>query len=206
MHPKANRAGMVFSAAAAVAAAALTDPIVEGLSNAGAFGPGRFTDHSNLDVVPALCVAGALALTALLRWLRIWQIGVAPVRVSRGLPAIFAMQIVALFGMETIEQFAVSGHALGGTVWLGGPVAVSLAAHALACVTVTWLLSRLLGWSARTIVRVVRVVMRLLRDFSAAAVQCLRRFENALPNCSEPCLRVVRGRAPPSVLPVLPIR
>ena len=49
-----------FCLAAAVIAAAIADPVVEFASNHGAFGAGNFTDHSSLDVVPAL-IAGLIA-------------------------------------------------------------------------------------------------------------------------------------------------
>ena len=50
-----------FSVAVAIIAAAVADPILESASNAGLFGHGSFTDHSNLDVLPALCI-GLLAV------------------------------------------------------------------------------------------------------------------------------------------------
>ncbi len=37
------------------------DPVVEFFSNAGAFGAQQYTDHSNLDVIPALLVGAALS-------------------------------------------------------------------------------------------------------------------------------------------------
>ena len=50
-----------FCVGVAFIAAAIADPIVEFAANARWFGPGRFTDHSNLDVLPAL-LAGTLLL------------------------------------------------------------------------------------------------------------------------------------------------
>ena len=49
-----------YCAATAIIAAAIADPCVEFASNSGWFGPGRFTDRSNLDVVPALLVGLAV--------------------------------------------------------------------------------------------------------------------------------------------------
>src|ERR1700694_3279642 len=43
-----------FCVAVALVALAIADPLTEWASNAGLFGPGNFTDHSNADVVPAL--------------------------------------------------------------------------------------------------------------------------------------------------------
>lgn len=191
----------VFCAAAALTAATLTDPIVEGLSNAGLFGPGRFTDHSNLDVIPAACVAAALALLAVFRWLRVWSAQLAPVRVTGALPKVFLLQVAALYAMETIEQIATAGHPLGGTIWLGGPAIVSLTAHGLACIAVTWLLSRSLSWSARTIVRIVRATIEFLRTLVQDPSLRSYRLTIALPNVRQPYLRALAGRAPPFILP-----
>jgi len=52
----------IFCLTAAVTAAAVIDPAVEWLANHGRFGPGAFTDHSNLDVLPALGVGLCFAL------------------------------------------------------------------------------------------------------------------------------------------------
>src|SRR5215469_9937216 len=49
-----------FCLGVATIAAAIADPLVEFASNAHCFGPGRFTDHSNLDVLPALAAGGLL--------------------------------------------------------------------------------------------------------------------------------------------------
>ena len=134
-----------FCLAAALVAASIADPLVEFASNRGVFGRGVWTDHSNQDVLPALC-AGLLlaAVYVALRTLRLLKRRfVAPAAAGSLLPYVFALQIALLFVMETLEQQVVTGHALGGTVWLGGPPPASLAAHAVACVAVTFLLGRL---------------------------------------------------------------
>lgn len=156
---------VLFCATVAVLAAAMADPLVERASNAGFFGPGTFTDNSNLDVVPALCVGAIFILaTALLRArstlsLRLKAAGNAmtPASLARMLPAIFTLQIAVLFGMETVEQYAVYGHGLGGTIWLGGPVAVSLAIHALVCLCAAVLVARTMKSIAHSVVRLVRI-------------------------------------------------
>jgi hypothetical protein len=57
-----------FCIAAALVAASVADPLVEFASNRGVFGPGSFTDHSNRDVLPALCAGLAFgAVYVLLR-------------------------------------------------------------------------------------------------------------------------------------------
>ena len=54
-----------YGIAAAVIAAAIADPMIESASNAGWFGPGILTDHSNLDVLPAL-ICGAIFVACFL--------------------------------------------------------------------------------------------------------------------------------------------
>lgn len=202
----------IFRAAAAVTAAAAADPVVERLSDAGFFGAGHFTDRSTIDVLPAVLIASALSaiFVALLarrmlgrsvhapQWLRTFAAGIAARRLSRTLPSIFGMQIAVLYAMETLEQIAVTGHPLGGTLWLGGPLAAALAIHAIACVLLTWVLAQVVAWSARSIVRAVRFALQLLRTLfasDAAPPVHIRDFKRS--KCIEPYLRVLHGRAPP---------
>jgi len=202
----------VFCLTAAIAAAAVTDPTVEGLANHGVFGTGVFTDHSNIDVAPAL-IAGfvfALALIAgLVRrtlrrgvglapdWLRTPAIA-ASTPLVRLMPGIFALQLLVLWSMETLEQIVVAGHPLGGTLWLGGPVLISLIFHAAGCLAATWLLARTLRWSAKTIVDVVTFVRRLFCERAPArAARRPRTIDVAAARFFEPLLARLNGRAPP---------
>jgi hypothetical protein len=162
---------ILFCMVAAVVAAAFADPLVELASNAGVFGSGNFTDHSNLDVLPALGVGLLLGIALLAAGVRklltrgavaspATRLGASHDRPRPGLlaqlvPAIFATQIAALYAMETAEQFVVAGHALGGTIWLGGPVPVSLAVHALIGIIATFVIGRTLVPFTRTAARIV---------------------------------------------------
>jgi len=156
-----DRAGFrrLFYFAVAVSAATLADPLVEAASNAGWFGSGSYTDHSNLDVIPALLTSSGLALLyvflraralvaarppAFARRLRASFRDGASKSVLPLLPWIFAAQLGVLYGMETIEQIVVAGHPLGGAVWLGAPLAIALALHGAACVLVAYALARAL--------------------------------------------------------------
>lgn len=204
---------LVFCLAAAVTAAAVVDPIMERLSNAGVFGPGTFTDHSNLDIVPALCVGAALALLFVMglvrrtltrtsyapRWLRISAHAVDDVMLLRALPAIYAMQIATLFAMETVEQMIVAGHPLGGSIWLGGPVALSLLLHAVGCVVLSMALSRVLRWSAQTVVDIVVIACRLVSGTLEAPVPVAATSapRTAIRRPLEEVLERLTGRAPP---------
>lgn len=191
-----------FTLAAAVVAAAIADPLVEGASNAGWFGPGNFTDHSTLDVLPALlCGAVLLSVCLILRIRReLLRASCEALRgdIARLLPALFATQLAVLFAMETIEQVVVAGHPLGGTIWLGGPVWFSLAAHALTGIAIVFGLAYVVCSCARTTVRMIRrmraLAMRALHDPAPLALR--RRGRIALAHAAPVRCRI-GNRAPP---------
>ena len=146
-------------AALAVIAAAVADPIVEFASNAGAFGSGNFTDRSNLDVLPALLAGIGLLAIYLVRRARTVLADRSFARgVASRVPVIFCLQILALYVMETGEQFITYGHALGPAIWLGGPVLVSLAVHAAICIALVLWIAHSAPTLARTTLRVIRVI------------------------------------------------
>lgn len=211
---RAGVARWLFCLAAAVTAAAAGDPLVEFLSNRGEFGVGRFTDHSNADVIPAFAAAlvfATLFLVGVVRralprsrlgrtpaWLRDSRAAVPLTTALRLFPVIFALQIATVFCAETLEQLAVRGHMFGGTVWLGGPALVSLALHAVLGLAVTGLLARLLDWVARSIVDVIVFFRRIVLAWDAlspAAVVLAHLVPPGPPD--HPAIAVQRGRAPP---------
>jgi hypothetical protein len=201
---------LVYCTAAALTAAAVADPIVERLSNGGVFGPGRYTDRSTADVVPALCV-GALFATffvialarRLLRtpapgWLRVSDAALPRAVVVRLLPVTFAAQIATVFAMESLEQVFVVRHAFGGTVWLGGPPLISLAIHALACVLVAVLFVGILHRLARRVAAVIAFVRQLILAWAALTPTAPMRVVLVPPRrAQEPALARLQGRAPP---------
>jgi hypothetical protein len=211
---RAGAARLLFCLAAAVTAAALADPLVEGLSNHGVFGAGRFTDHSNADVLPALGAAlilGALFVFSLVRravpssgsgharaWLRDSRVAVGSRSAVHLFPATFALQLVTLFGAETLEQIAVAGHPLGGSVWLGGPVLVSLGMHAAVGFLVVVVLARVLDWVAQSIVDVIGVLRRLVLQWDALSPSPVHVAYLAPPRPLDVrALAASQGRAPP---------
>jgi hypothetical protein len=189
--------------AVAVIAAAVADPVVEFASNAGWFGPGNFTDGSNLDVIPALVVGIAVLALYLIGTARAVLAGTAlPRRIGSLVPAIFVLQIVALYVMETTEQLIVGGHTLGPAVWLGAPVFASLAIHAAFGVAITLWIARSARGLAATTLRVIRL-MKATPSFAAHRFEILppRRSDERSFRQLVPLLCRIGERAPPLLQP-----
>ena len=161
----------VFVCTVALFAAVLGDAVVEGISNANILWHGEYTDRSSLDLLPVFLLAvAALMLTQGLSLLaQARETGLStralivstsralmPREISRLLPAIFALQILVLFSMETTEQIVVYGHALGGALWLGGPVAMSLLTHALFAVAAAFSISHVVSALGNALTRIVK--------------------------------------------------
>ena len=179
-------------------AACIADPLLESASNAGWFGPGNFTDHSTWDIVPIVLVG--LLFVALHLWLRV-QKGLAEARLPhswlpqvtdalgpsalRLVPLTFVAQVSTLYMMETTEQQVVYGHVLGGTLWLGAPILVSLTVHAMICALVTVVLSKALRAFSDATIQIVHLICALatLRLYSpqAAFFDSPRFTENRQP-------------------------
>jgi hypothetical protein len=190
-----------FCCAVAFVSAAIADPLVEAASNAGWFGPGVFTDRSTLDVVPVLLAGVAFCLLYLVVRVRgILRSSKAALGSSIAvlLPLTFAIQIVLLYGMETTEQVVVWGHVLGGTIWLGGPVLVSLAAHAVICAAIAFAAIRPLRLLATTAAGVIRLIRALATLTVRSASPIALRHRNVLTfDRSAFALCSVGERAPP---------
>jgi hypothetical protein len=194
-----------FCIAAALVGASTADPLVEFASNSGRFGPGSFTDHSNQDVLPAL--AAGLALGAVYVFLRARRTLAAhdgalvrTIGVRSLLPCVFAIQIALLYGMETVEQFVVAGHSLGGTIWLGGPPLASLGVHAAICVLTTLLMARLTRFLSRKAVTLAaRIVAAIGLAPRSPAMLFLRVSQRADERRLAPLRRRIGERAPPQL-------
>ena len=170
-----------FLLAVALVAAALGDAVVESISNSGVFGRG-YADDVHAGVVPTLVAGGLIALEfARRRCMEIvrrgdarrrsdWILDLArrysPGSPGRDLAFVFCLQLLTLFAMETAEQLAFGGKLLGGTAWLGGPIAFSLIAHALICVGCTFALA----WFARTTLATVALFVRSALEFIVLAI------------------------------------
>jgi hypothetical protein len=162
-------ARLCFCILVALVSAALADPLLETASNAGLFGRGNYTDHSTLNIVPVLCV-GALVTVLHLSMRVLHLLENADLTTGESLcpllPRIFAGQMLVLFGMETAEQIVTAGHPLGGTLWLGAPVAISLAGHATMCLVVSVVAAVLLRRFAHVALRLAHFVLRPSRHLS----------------------------------------
>lgn len=202
-----------FCILAALVAAAFADPLVEFASNAGAFGRCDCTDHSNLDVVPALCVGLSLGIALLALRIRKVLAGRAvaapasrrapdevllPSLLARLVPVVFAIQLAVLYAMETAEQFLVGGDALGGTIWLGGPLPISLAVHAAFAILATFAIGRALCTFTQTALRIA-VFLRLSTTMSARGPRRMfAQFRYPAAFCrTAPLVCRIGERAPP---------
>ncbi len=189
---RASRQERAFCLTVAVLAAALADPCLEFASNAGWFGAGRFTDRSMADVLPTL-LFGALFLVAQLLWIFRHACAHrrldAPLRrpLAALLPRIFILQIALLFVIESTEQRVVLGKFLGGTLWLGAPVPLALAVHALFATGIALL--------------VATALREFARRAPALAAAVRSRFENAIPRATGTRRRFLTAfAAPPDVV------
>jgi hypothetical protein len=164
----------VFICAVAFLAATLGDALVESISNAQLLWHGSYTDRSSLNLRPMSAVALGVFMTTLTLVLteylkcaggsprELWSSAarvLVPSDIPSLLPAIFALQIPALFAMETVEQLVVYGHPLGGTLWLGGPILAALFLHALIAATCAFLLACGLTALVQTLLRAVALVL-----------------------------------------------
>jgi hypothetical protein len=200
-----------FCAAVAMIAAAIADPLVESASNAGWFGPGNFTDHSTWDVVPAFLVG--LFFVALYLWLRVrtaldahrdshdWpriaSDALGP-NVVRLVPAILAAQMAILYLMETIEQRVIYGHVLGGLLWLGAPIAISIMSHAAMAVVVVIVSAKVLQTLAQATIHAWNAIRAHAQPRARIAQPAFLRIQDFnVPSRSAGILRRNAERAPP---------
>src|ERR1700688_333138 len=202
-----------FGVAVAFVALAIADPLTEWASNAGFFGAGNFTDHSNADVLPAFFVGFAFfALQLVVRtrhvsrqrqggpqaWLGAWARALDARTLTRLLPGVFALQIVALYLTETSEQLVVLGHGLGGTIWLGAPILISLTIHAAFCAISMFAIARVVRAFAKTALRIAQFVAVLSARRPGEGGLVLRRLRYVpAPFDFAPLVCLIGERAPP---------
>ena len=212
-------ARLPFLSAAALIGVALADPAVETVANSGLLGA-AFADNNNLGILPTLLVGLFVVIAMLARrfYVLLRRLG-RPVRSANELvetarlfttrpayadyPYVFAMQLVALFILESGEQLAVGGKVRGGTAWLGGPVIFSLTLHALigfGCMLALGALMRAIVRAFASIVlTAVRCVWLARRDVAAGVIAVHRRGA-PFQRPQNPHVRHIGGRAPPRLL------
>ncbi len=203
-----------------VVAAALGDAVVESISNSGAFGPAYF-DRNHLSVIPTL-IAGLLIVLEINGARRLgrlatrrrgpendWLVEAATELSARpvalDLPYVFALQIAALFVMESVEQLAFGGRLLGGTVWLGGPLLLSFAVHAAFGTLCTALLDSFMRAVVRTVASLIETAIAFVWLSTAAGTRgsfLWTRGAAAYVRARAPFVRRSGGRAPPLPTPI----
>ena len=170
---------------AALCAADLGHAAVAALTRFGlAIGP--YSSYNHSAVVPALLAAGACALLAFLNivgqaiaratrldgdWLSYVAARIAQASTLRIAPAVFIVQVLVLFAMESAEQIAALGHPLGLIASFGGPLLFVLAVHAIAALIVVAALlqaCRALMLAAQAIADAARPMLRLSVNTSSA--------------------------------------
>lgn len=195
-----SRLRLGFCLAVAVISAAIADPIVESASNAGWFGAGNFTDHSSIDVVPAL-IAGIVLLTLyLVRKAHLLVVERCASTLVAILPVVFVLQIIALYVIETSEQLVVWHHMLGPGVWLGGPAPVSVAVHAVIGGAVAFAMLRSNRRLARTTLRVIALIRAIVvARFVFERPLATRWIAKLSVAAARPVLCRIGERAPPAL-------
>jgi hypothetical protein len=201
-----------FCVAAALLAAAVGDPVLETLARTGAFGP-NFGDDDQLGAIPAvLCavlVAGAIVVRRVLHACGTRSDGRAlllafgrarPNEPLRHVPAIAALTLAAVYGIEALE-LRLGGSAHAGLSWLGAPLALALVAYvalsALAALAVDALLRALVA----TLTALVREAIALVAFLNRAGAGSLDRGRARTLTRARSAIvaRRARGRAPPSL-------
>jgi hypothetical protein len=187
-----NSIRAVFVCSAALLAAVAGDAVLEWISNADILWHGHYTDRSSMNLLPVFVLAVLAIITALglsvHRQAREKGISARSFFLSstrsltkreivRLLPTIFLLQILVLFSMETAEQIAVYGHAFGGTLWMGAPVAACLLGHALFAVLSAFSLSNGLEALTKALLRIVKCIFTLLAALANERPTPTFRFE-----------------------------
>jgi len=203
-----------FVLAVAILAAGLGDAFVETVSNTGIFGAG-YADDDHHGVVPTLLAGALIALEMLVLRLReVWRhskIGARDALIdlakdigqgsaARDFPVIFALQLVALFALESAEALATGHQICAGARWLGGPILVSLTAHALIACACRIVLGACMRAIVRTFTSLVETIARCIwlgvTRPSGAAFR-MDRLAPAAARVQAPHVREIGGRAPP---------
>jgi hypothetical protein len=197
----------------ALAAAALGDTIVEWSANAGVFGAG-YSDGDQRSVVPTLVCAGVLGLQLVVGRILAMLRGETPAsardvllaaasRLSRrsllsDVPAIGALQLAGVYAMESAESALRGGAVASGVGWLGAPVIVALALHAVVCVLCVLAVGALLRALVRISASLVLRALAVAYDVKPLIPAFWSRRERALPPRTACASLRQRGeRAPP---------
>jgi hypothetical protein len=202
--------------AIALVAAAISDPLVELVSNTGIFGP-AFVDHDQQSVATVLVAGIVLGLVFLVARFgfgaandqtdsRDWLRGIA-LRLSKTssfghVVPIFAAQIAIVYAMEMCEQLLAPGAAISGLSWLGGPVVFSLPMHLAVCLLCVYVIRHVARALLPGVITAIcdvleRIILALARD--AVCGHFLNSREQRVCHAELTAAQRIRGRAPPSI-------
>jgi hypothetical protein len=119
--------------------------------------------------------------------------------VLRALPSVLVLQFLALFVLESAEQFSFGGRLLGGLVWLGGPLIFSVLVHSLIGVACTLALRGLMRAFVAAFAAIVRTVWFIWLAGAGTVRRCvdLERRQRRHPGAGTSYVRHIGGRAPP---------
>jgi hypothetical protein len=207
--------------AAAVLSAVISDWVIETAANLGLYGP-AFADHDQRSVLATTTAGVVLAVAAIVvslleRWRVLrgdspqdWLVDAAR-DISRhwswrAFPSTLAVAIAVRYAMESAELLRTSGHVAVGLGWLGGPVLIALALHALFCVLTVLVLVAVMQTVVRAfdavVVAVATLIAVLLSAISPSGDFARRDPFRRVVHCRSLLGRRLGERAPPLALSV----
>jgi hypothetical protein len=169
--------------AAAVLSAVMSDLVIETAANLGLYGR-SFADHDQRSVLATTTAGVVLAVAAIVvslleRWRVLrgdssqdWLVDAARDISARwswcAFPSTLTVAIAVRYTMESAELVRTSGHIAVGLAWLGGPVLIALALHAVFCILAVLGLIAVMHAFARAFDAVVVAIATLIAVLSSA--------------------------------------
>jgi len=214
----AMRRAFLFLAAAALSAV-MSDCLIENAAHFGLYGP-RFADHDQRSVICTITAGVMLVLAAalilILERLRVvrtafaaqdWVADAAHHIATKGswrtLPPTLGAALLVRYAMESSELLSNTGHVAVGLGWLGGPLLVALAVHAVCCALALLGLSavmRSLDDAVRALVSTLVALLSALLTRVARGPVSVRRDHRCALRGQSPLARLLGERGPPALV------
>jgi hypothetical protein len=214
----AMRRAFLFLAAAAISAV-VSDCVIENAAQLGLYGQ-SFAEHDQRSAICTLTAGVVLvlaaALIALLERLRIRQTVVPDhdwvadaahhiaTKVSwRALAPTLGAALLVRYAMESSEVLSNTGHLAVGLGWLGGPLVVALAVHAVCCALALLGLTALMRSLDDAMHLLVATIIALLAALDTLLVRksvAVRGDRRRAAHRSSPLARALGERGPPSLV------